>query len=218
MYRLAIDASDKIMTLSLRKTDQGEIEHVQQELDHVEGFPRLLKHFLLKHGLKPEQLGSLSLIQGPGAYTGLRGSLLVAASLAHYAKVPVMLRQRQEVMLYACRHQGTEVMSVQNVRQHQYHVAVGLYHDGEVHYSHAPAVLTEAELLQLQQELNCPVVGDWPAEVDTPSVRIQKPDLASVLAEWSEKKFVPTPMDSLTPYYTRPAVNPPAAHAKAEQN
>lgn len=218
MYRLAIDASDKIMTLSLRESDQGELEHVAQVLEHVEAFPRLLKGFLLKHGLKPLQLGSLSLIQGPGAYTGLRGSLLVAASLAHYARVPVMLRQRQEVLLYACRQQGQKVMSVQNVRQHQYHVAVGQYRDGGIHYSHAPAVLTEAELIELQQALDCPVIGDWPLSVDTLQKILKNPDLASVLGEWSEENFVPTALDNLQPYYTRPAVNPPGEHAKAAQS
>lgn len=216
MFRLAIDASDKIVTLSLRKSSQGEIDFLATALGHVEAFPQLLRDFLLKHGLKASDLTSLSLIQGPGTYTGLRGSLLLAASLAHYAKVPVMLRQRQEVLLYAAQSHKQDFLTTQNVRQNQYHVSIGRYSEGKLTYVFAPAIISSTELITLQAKHNYPVIGDWPEEEKQPDKKIKTPDIASVLCEWSEKDFHQTEVDKLQPYYTRPAVNLPGVHAKAE--
>lgn len=217
MFRLAIDASDKIVTLSLRESSQGQVDFLATALGHVEAFPQLLRDFLLKHGLKASDLTSLSLIQGPGAYTGLRGSLLLAASLAHYAKVPVMLRQRQEVLLYAAaQDHNQDVLTTQNVRQNQYHVSIGRYSQGKITYVFNPSVLSAVELITLQAKYNCPVTGDWPEDITQPDKIAKTPDIASVLCEWSEIDFHQTEMDKLQPYYTRPAVNLPVAHAKAE--
>lgn len=216
MFRLAIDASDKIVTLSLRESSLGQIDFLATALGHVEAFPQLLRDFLLKHGLKASDLTSLSLIQGPGAYTGLRGSLLLAASLAHYAKVPVMLRQRQEVLLYAAQYQEQDVLTAQNVRQNQYYVSIGRYSKTKIAYVFNPAVVSATELVSLQVQYNCPVFGDWPDENRQPDIIVKTPNISSLLCEWSEKEFHQTALDNMQPYYTRPAVNLQMAHAKAE--
>ncbi|MEZ0369689.1 MAG: tRNA (adenosine(37)-N6)-threonylcarbamoyltransferase complex dimerization subunit type 1 TsaB [Candidatus Sericytochromatia bacterium] len=207
MNILAIDASGKLLGLCLRCEGQ-QSAYLTQPLEHIEYLPEILQRFCSSQALLPSELNALAVIQGPGSYTGLRGSLLLAKSLALLKGVPVMTRLRHEVLLYASRQRQEDVLVSQSVRQQQYYLALGRYHEQAVHYRLAPHLGTAAGLLDIQQQFSCPVLGDWPAEQERPLEYLEVTDLSCPLAEWTEADFCPVDPDSLVPFYVRPAVKP----------
>jgi tRNA threonylcarbamoyladenosine biosynthesis protein TsaB len=214
MNLLAIDASEKTISICLHQSGQ-QLELYTDALNRVEQLPRLIKALLGRHSLSPGELGGLSLIHGPGSYTGLRASLLVAKSLALYSQVPVMVKKRHEVSLFAYRTYSGPVLSFQSVRLGQYYIALGQYLGSEFEYLVAPCLQTEQELIEIQKKFSCPVIGDWPFNTEEQAQVLMQPDLAQVLAEWSDLIFVPCTIEQLVPFYVREAVLTPA---KAKQS
>lgn len=220
MNILAIDASQRSFSLCLRLQGQSVVPGAECDAK-IEHLPALLQELLARHGLAPSQLDALSLIKGPGSYTGLRGSLLVARSLALIAGVKVMTRQSLEVLHYEAgrQHKGP-VLAAVSVRQDQYYFSLA---EGN-YLRQAPQTASAANLLALQKQLTCPVIGDWPeanstsepAAENPPAHHLKTRNLAEILAEWTEIEFCPVPPDSLVPFYIRPAVMPAAGAGAAQ--
>lgn len=213
MNFLAIDASEKTLSLCLRQSTR-ELELYTDKLSRIEQLPRLVKELLGRHQIEAQQLAGLSLIQGPGSYTGLRGSLLLAKSMALYKAVPVMLRKRQDVSLFACRDYPGPVMSLQSVRLNQFYVAIGRFVQDKIDYLLEPALHNLEEILALQTLHQCPVTGEWPGDSRIQPEKLEEPNLAQVLADWTKIQFTPCPVEDLVPFYVRAAVVTP----KAAQN
>jgi tRNA threonylcarbamoyl adenosine modification protein YeaZ len=219
MNILAIDASQRSFSLCLRLQGQSVVPGAECEAK-IEHLPALLQELLARYGLAPAQLDALSLIKGPGSYTGLRGSLLVARSLA-MTGVKVMTRQSLEVLHYEAGrlHKGP-VLAAVSVRQDQYYFSLA---EGN-NLLQAPQTASAANLLTLQKQLDCPVTGDWPEANSAgnplansqPAYQLKARNLAEILAEWTETEFCPVPPDSLVPFYIRPAVMPAAGAGAAQ--
>ncbi|PKL75051.1 MAG: tRNA (adenosine(37)-N6)-threonylcarbamoyltransferase complex dimerization subunit type 1 TsaB [Candidatus Melainabacteria bacterium HGW-Melainabacteria-1] len=229
MNILSLDASNQTLSFCLRS--QGQILSLQHHPQaHIEHLPGLLQSCLDTQGIEARNLDVVAILSGPGSYTGLRGTMLVARSLLSLSGVPVMLRRSPEIMLYACREIASPVLVAQSVRQQQYYFAVGQYspsHPSQtegIHYLLAPQIGSHEDLLQALQSFACPVAGDWPENIKPNPRIISMRSFAEELANWAENDFNPTkaavPLDNLIPFYIRPAVNPPvlASDAKAAQN
>lgn len=207
MNIIGLDASGKNLSLSLRRNGE-EYGRIEQLLEHIELLPAIFSQFCREYSLKPEQIDAFSLIRGPGSYTGLRGSLLLAKSLAMLKGVKITTRLWHELVLYACRKQQQQILVSLAVRQNQYYLTIGCFRDGDLTYDLQPQLVTANQLLTEYQKHLCPVAGDWPETEKKPSNHIQLGHLGAELAEWTESDFCPVPPDMLVPFYVRPAVRP----------
>lgn len=205
MFHLSIDASQTMIEVCLRH-DKQTIKLIQQKLNSIEHLPLFVSDLFKEHHLKLNKLSSISLITGPGNYTGLRACVLVVKSMALSLKLPVMGRQRTDVMIYACRALNRPVLAAQFVRQSQYYVAVGHYHSGSIHYQSEAQLINQNELLSLQHKHLCPVIGDWPEEYLEGIHRIEFQQATEYLAHWAEEAFETENINLLEPFYIRPAV------------
>lgn len=203
---LAIDGSGKELSLCLRSKGQ-EIGTYLEPMTQIEQLPRIVAEFCRQHGLEAGDIQALSLIRGPGSYAGLRGSLLLARSLALLKAVPVMTRLRPEVLLFAHRKLGRPLLIAQSVRLEEFFAAVGSFDQGLI-YLEAPRLVQAVELTQWQKKYLCPVIGDWHDGDKRLDTIENMPSIASALAEWTELDFQPEPVDNLIPFYVRPAVKP----------
>lgn len=218
MKILGIDASGKILSLSLR-CDGIEKGSSNQKNENIELLSSFLSNFLDELSIKTEQIDVISLIRGPGSYTGLRGSLLVARSWALLKGIQVMTRLWHEVVMYSCRQQEQPVLASMAVRQNEYYFAAGQFQAGEISYLREPQLVSAEKLITEYESLLCPVIGDWPESTEKPEKLLSAGSLSGPLAEWTEFQFQPDPLDSLVPFYVRPAVRPvSAANAEAKQS
>lgn len=216
MNILGIDASDKILGLCLRS--QGHQLLTREEpLTHIEQLPSLLADFLRTAEMVPDDLQRVALIRGPGSYTGLRGSVLLARSLAQLKHIPVMTRLWHETVLFALRQAQEEWLICRAVRQNQYYVAHGRFEQGQPAYRLAPSLLEASELLTYAAQHDCCVIGDWP-ESDQAFVSQPFKQVSQALAEWAEIDFSPVTVESLLPFYVRPAVKLTPENESATQN
>lgn len=217
MNILGIDASGKNLGLSLRR--QGEqVAQQEQIVEHIELLSAILAQFCENAALRPEAIDRLALIQGPGTYTGLRGSLLMARSLAMFKGVEVTTRLWHEVALYACRAHAEPVLASRAVRQNQYYLAKGRFQDGYIAYQLAPQLVEADKLVEVYRQSPCLLVGDWPEEIEKPNHQKIFSQMSRELAEWTETDFHPVDIERLVPFYVRPAVRPKAESGQAGQS
>lgn len=218
MISLAIDASERSVSVCLKR-DAGSAV-LLEAIERIEQLPARLQSLLQAEGLRPQDLDRLGVISGPGSYTGLRGSLLLAQTLARITGLPVMARSRPEVLLYAGRERGIPLLAVQSVRQQQYYCLLGQYADQTGLSLQQPGMLVDEQgLYCIQSTANAPVIGDWPElngqtnatgqiQGNQTIERLKSAHIATSLAEWTQNDFTSSPPDSLVPFYIRPAVQP----------
>jgi tRNA threonylcarbamoyl adenosine modification protein YeaZ len=205
MFHLSIDASQTMIEVCLRQ-DKQTIKLIQQKLNSIEHLPLFVSEILKELHLNLNKLSSISLINGPGSYTSLRACVLLVKSMAISLKVPVMSRKRTEVLIYACQHLNKPVLAVQFVRQAQYYAALGQYRSQAIKYVGEAQLMNQEEILTLQHEHQCPVIGDWPKEHLEGINPIEFQQATEYLARWAEESFEAEAIDLLEPFYIRPAV------------
>lgn len=205
MIILSFDASQPVIEICLRQNGQT-LELLQEKLSQIEHLPKLSSELLLRHGLEPGKIDRLGLVRGPGSYTGLRGSILLAKTFAFSLGTPLVSRLRTELMLYTCQELARPVLAVQSVRQQQFFAALGLYQSEAFNYLISPQIVDQKTLLAWQSEHKCPVIGDWTFEQKNPVKILSSEKMTSRLAEWTEKIAQVDTAESLEPFYIRPAL------------
>ncbi len=198
MITLGIDASALKTSLGLLP-HTGEMLSFSETLDSFEHLPLFVYQALEKAGCKIVDIKKIGLILGPGNYTGLRCSLLMAKSFASIYPIQLAGRNRLDTIIYANRDKKLPVMASQYVRMNQYYVAIGRYINDKVEYTLAPQLISEAEWQTHSQGSESLIIGDQPQK-PTPDLK-----LGPVLAQWVSNSV--DKEDLLEPFYIRPAVS-----------
>jgi len=211
---LGIDASQSSISLSFRYNQQ-EIILFKKKLNQFELLPLILQNLLSSQGIELQTLKRIAIITGPGNYTSLRASILVARSLASLYQLPVWGLNRLEMQLYAQRQLDESIWATQFVRMGQFYFAKGQYIDSEFHYDLAPQTASEQDLKTNWLQSPGLISGDW-ENTETNFKKVALPELSSALSEWCEDTLqAETGWQNLVPFYIRPAV---AASSDAELN
>ena len=199
MITLGLDASALKTSLGML-LETGEMLHYTEELSSFEHLPLFVHKVLAKEGFQIADVQKIGLIIGPGNYTGLRCSILMAKSFASIYPIQLAGRNRLETIIYVNQDKRQAVMASQYVRMNQYYVSIGQYREQKIEYTLTPRLVSEAEWQHHAQADNLLIMGDRPnaAPIDL--------DLGPPLATWV---FESTALETeLEPFYIRPAVSP----------
>lgn len=182
---------------------QGVIAADTLSLKHYENLPHDLQHIFKEQGIIPQDIERIAIIKGPGNYTGLRASLALVRTWHLLFGTPVVCKNRLETMLYhVCKTESDEVTIAQAVRMNEYFILQGK--------QSSPSFEITQPLTKIQGE-------DWAQHVKTRKVfgdspqdpvqdDVQWTNLAPVLAEWAQYSTPETSLETISPLYTRAAV------------
>ena len=95
MRILGISSATKVISIGLIDDDKVLVESTLSDI-HSEKIMLYVK----EAGIEPKQIEGIAVAQGPGSYSGLRGGLAVAKSLAQTLKVPIAGVPTLEAMAY----------------------------------------------------------------------------------------------------------------------
>jgi len=92
---LGLSSATKIVSLGLIDEDKVLVETTVADLRAEK-----LVFYMKEAGIEPEQIEAVAVAQGPGSYSGLRGGLATAKSLAQTLKVPLTGVSTLEAIAY----------------------------------------------------------------------------------------------------------------------
>ena len=196
---LGIDASSFDISWGILFKDPNLKLRGVVKINQIEHLPSYFAEVLQLNQLKLNQLDGIALVTGPGNYTSLRGSILMANTLSLVKPLKLFAQNKLELLLYAIQSKENLMVS-QYVRMGQYYVGIGRYDGNKVQFTLDPMLVSTERWLELQQAENCQVFGEAPgnfSEVKT------VPELGLKLAEWSAQL---PPLQRLKPFYIRDAV------------
>ncbi len=84
MRVLGISSATKVISIGLIDEDRAIVETTISDIRAEK-----ITFYINEAGIKPEQIEGVAVAQGPGSYSGLRGGLAVAKSLAQTLNVPL---------------------------------------------------------------------------------------------------------------------------------
>lgn len=198
MITLGIDASALKTSLGLISST-GEVMAFSETLKSFEHLPLFVYHALEQNKYQLSDIKKIGLIMGPGNYTGLRCSLLMAKSFASIYPIQLVGRNRLDTIIFAHRSQEKWVMASQYVRMNQYYISIGRYLAEQIEYQLPPQLVSEAEWETHSQSKSLLIIGDQPNGLNT------ELELGTVLSEWV---FTTQEEETrLEPFYIRPAVS-----------
>lgn len=95
MKVLGISSATKVISIGLIDNEKVVVETTVQDIRAEK-----IILYLSEAGVKPEQIEGVAVAQGPGSYSGLRGGLATAKSLAKTLAVPLVGVSTLEVIAY----------------------------------------------------------------------------------------------------------------------
>lgn len=101
-YILGIDTSGAESTVWLAKNEN--IRNLQQDLtakNHANSLSQQINVALSEEGITIKDLTAVSVIGGPGSYTGLRVGLATAKGIAYGAEIGLLVHNRLDLMIVA---------------------------------------------------------------------------------------------------------------------
>lgn len=156
MYHLIFDSSTKLMWIGLAK-DKKLIDHYKRiaARDHSKYIVDAIDKLLAKNNVKLENIDEIIVGSGPGSYTGLRVSVMVAKMFAYTKKIPL---KEVSSILFLTSGYNMKVCGMIDARRNQYFT--GIYNNGETIYS--DKLILEPEGIELSKKYNAEVVKITP--------------------------------------------------------
>jgi len=126
---------------------------VSKDRSKTENLIPLMKQVMEKAGLTPKDLAGLSVVIGPGSYSGLRGSVSAAKAMAQVLRIPLFGVSTLEAIAYNYSNcDGTVLVALDSVRD-EFSVALFAASQGEIKRLTEDLVVTEKRLNELKKEI-----------------------------------------------------------------
>lgn len=184
---------------------QGVIASDTHPLKHYENLPNYLQGIFEKQELTPQDIQRIAIIKGPGNYTGLRASLALVRTWHLLWGTPVICKNRLETMLYAvCQTEPAEVTIAQAVRMNEYFILQGKQNQEGFEVTQPLTKIQGEDWFQYVTTAR--VFGDGPEAQLLSQDNVQWTHLTPVLAQWAQHSAPESSLDSISPLYTRKAV------------
>ncbi|MFH1386379.1 MAG: tRNA (adenosine(37)-N6)-threonylcarbamoyltransferase complex dimerization subunit type 1 TsaB [bacterium] len=119
MRILGLSSATKVISLGL--IDE---EKVLVETTMANPQAEKLVFYLEEAGVDPKQLDGVAVTQGPGSYSGLRGGLAMAKTLAQTLKIPIVGISTLEAIAYNIIDIEGTMMVILDARHDEYNVAM----------------------------------------------------------------------------------------------
>lgn len=208
MKILSMDASHKHIYIAYQEKSFKLL--LSQPLEKAEILPFYLQEALREHNLEINSIQRVGLITGPGNYTSLRASILLARSFAWLYNIKIVAKTRLEVLFYLHRSQNQPILVNQSVRQGQFYTALGQYQDTGISYTIPPKICNEEELAHLVEKHTGPIFGDWQKGTSSPEVSDtpMAEQIIQALSQWTIQSSETSSFEDIKPFYIRPAVVP----------
>lgn len=116
---LGISSATKIISIGLLEDSKVLVETTLAEI-HSEK----LMFYIKKAGIMPEQIEAVAVASGPGSYSGLRGGLATAKSLAQTLNIPLVGVSTLEAAAYNLVNIEGTMAVVLNARSDEYNFAL----------------------------------------------------------------------------------------------
>ncbi|OGC23341.1 tRNA (adenosine(37)-N6)-threonylcarbamoyltransferase complex dimerization subunit type 1 TsaB [candidate division WOR-1 bacterium RIFOXYB2_FULL_42_35] len=141
MKILGISSATKVVSIGLIDDDQVLLETTIADMAAEK-----IVFYVEAAGIKPEQIEGIAVAQGPGSYSGLRGGLATAKSLAQTLKVPLVGVSTLAAIAYnLIDFEGTMAVKL-DARMDEFNFALFGAHQGQLKRLTDDLVLTEAKI------------------------------------------------------------------------
>jgi tRNA threonylcarbamoyladenosine biosynthesis protein TsaB len=158
MKILGLSTATKTLTIGLIDDDRVLCEHsVSGEQTQAENLVPYLKALLDENGFKIEEAEAISVTTGPGSYSGLRGGLAAAKSLAQVLDCKLIGVSTLEAIAYNMSEIEGTIMVIIDAIKNELNIALFGAHQGKITRLIEDSVVTEdgitAVLKQVKGEL-----------------------------------------------------------------
>lgn len=141
MKVLGISSATKVISIGLIDDDQVLVSTTVADMAAEK-----IMFYVKEAGIKPEQIEGVAVAQGPGSYSGLRGGLATAKSLAQTLKVPLVGISTLEAIAHnLIDYEGTMAVKL-DARMDEYNFALFGAHQGQLKRLSDDLVLTKAKI------------------------------------------------------------------------
>jgi len=141
MRILGISSATKVISIGLIDDDKVLIDQTFDD-SHAEK----IIYYINELGIKPQQLEAIAVAIGPGSYSGLRGGLAAAKSLAHTLDIPLVAVSTLEAIAYNRIKTEGKVAAVLDARWDEFNVAIFEVKAGQLKRLTEDKVVKEAEI------------------------------------------------------------------------
>jgi len=111
MRILGLSSATKVISIGLIDDDKVLIDQTFDDI-HAEK----IIYYLKEAGIKPEQIEGVAVAVGPGSYSGLRGGLAAAKSLAQTLNIPLVGVPTLEAIAYNRINQNGKIAAILDAR------------------------------------------------------------------------------------------------------
>jgi len=141
MRLLGLSSATKVISIGLIDEDKVLIDQTFDDI-HAEK----IIYYINQLGIKPEQLEAIAVAVGPGSYSGLRGGLAAAKSLAHTLDIPLVAVSTLEAIAYNRIKTEGKVAAILDARWDEFNVAIFEVKSGQLKRLTEDKVVKEAEI------------------------------------------------------------------------
>ncbi|MBU0502414.1 MAG: tRNA (adenosine(37)-N6)-threonylcarbamoyltransferase complex dimerization subunit type 1 TsaB [bacterium] len=141
MRVLGISSATKIISIGLIDDDKVLINQTFEDT-HAEK----IIHYINEAGIKPDQLEGIAVAAGPGSYSGLRGGLAAAKSLAQTLNIPIVGVPTLEAIAYNQIKKDGRVAAISDARWDEFNVAIFEVKTGQLKRLTEDKVVKENEI------------------------------------------------------------------------
>lgn len=141
MRILGLSSATKVISIGLIDEDEVLIDSTVDDI-HSE----MILSYMEEAGIKPNQIEGIAAAQGPGSYSGLRGGLAVAKSLAHTLNVPVVGVSTLEAIAYNLVDKNGTIAVLLDAKRDEYNFALFTVAKGQLKRLTEDSVIKLGEL------------------------------------------------------------------------
>lgn len=141
MLVLGISSATKIISIGLVDEDRILVDKTVPDI-HAE----LVIHYIKKARIKPEQIDGVAVAVGPGSYSGLRGGLATAKTLAQTLNIPLVGVSTLEAIAYNMIKKEGTVVVILDAKSDDFNFALFLAMEGKLERQTADMVLKLNEI------------------------------------------------------------------------
>lgn len=127
MRILGLSSATKVISVGLIDGDKVLVDATVPDI-HSE----MILSYMEEAWIKSEQIEGIAVADGPGSYSGLRGGLAVAKSLAHTLKVPIVGVSTLEAIAYNLVDKEGTIAVLLDAKRDEYNLALFKASQGEL--------------------------------------------------------------------------------------